>query len=172
MIAPPGAGGSGGFAGGPGSTGGTQAAGGASGACFRGCGFAASIPVLFPAYALIHGNKLTMEISCTVKCHGTGSLHQSSATTAAKHKKGSSSPGALASFSFNLRAKGVKKITATLTPAGRKLLAHKQRLIVSATLQVIIGNARPRTYASALDVTRSAPKSLHLKGLRMAIRLR
>jgi hypothetical protein len=66
----------------------------------------------------------------------------------------------------------MKKITATLTPAGVKLLKGKKRLLVSATMKVTIGNARPQTYANAVDVTRSAPKSLHVKGLRMVMRLR
>jgi hypothetical protein len=114
-----------------------------------------------------------MEISCTVKCHGSGSLQPAAATTAAKHKKASKAPvGAIATFSFSLAAKGVKKITATLTPTGRKLLAGKTQLIVTATLKVIIGKARPKTYASSIAVTHSSPKTLHVKGLRAAIRLR
>jgi hypothetical protein len=131
-----------------------------------------SVPVLFPAYAVVHGNTLTMEISCTAKCHGSGTLRRAAATSAAKHKKASGARArAIATFRFSLAGKGVKKVAATLTAKGRKLLAGKKRLIVTATRKVIIGKARPQTYASAVAVTRTSPKTLHVKGLHAAIRL-
>jgi hypothetical protein len=170
-VAPPRPAGSAGFVGAPGTTGGARARGGASGACHRGCGFSATIPVMFPAYAVVHGHRLTMEIACTVGCHGTGMLRQRvAAKAAAKHKKAGARGKVIASFHFTLRARGVKKLTVKLTAAGRKLLAGKKRLIVTATMHVVAAKARPQTYASAVAVTRRSPKALHLRGPRASAR--
>ena len=86
-------------------------------------------------------------------------------------KKKRTSSSAIASFHFKLDAKAARRITATLTPAGRKMLAHKQRLLVRASLKLTVGKARPRTYASTLVVTRSAPTTVHVQSPRTALRL-
>jgi hypothetical protein len=114
-----------------------------------------------------------MQVSCSVKCSGTGSLEygKALASAASKKKHKPTSSGVLASFKFSLSAKGSEKVTARLTSSGRKLFAKKKRLIVAATITVKIGNARPKTYSNAVDVTRSTPTGLHKKSLRMTLRL-
>jgi hypothetical protein len=122
-----------------------------------------------PAYALLRGTKVTMEIECSAACSGTGILNYPPRDTAAA----ASSGRLVTRFSFRLRAKGATAVTATLTPAGRKLMAKKQRLIVAATIVFKETGRRPLTYVSALDVTRTAPKPRsHTKGSRAGTPIR
>jgi hypothetical protein len=114
---------------------------------------------LFPAYALLRGDTVTMKLACTTACTGTGSLTDaaagaSSVTTGSKKSSGA----VLAQFKFQLTAKGIATIHVRLTPHGRKLVANKKRMIVSASIAVAVGNGRPVTYVRPLDVTRTTPK--------------
>ena len=143
--------GGGGSSGAPGGPVAPAGAGGASKPCFGGCGFVAKVPVVFPAYALVKGNRLTMEIACKTVCRGVGALRYS--------RKGT----VIAQFRFQLGAKGLARVTAKLNAAGRKLLAKKKRVIASVSIDVIAARGAPTTYVSALELTRMTPRP-HGKG--------
>ena len=74
----------------------------------------------------------------------------------------------MTNFRFRLTGHGATVVTATLTAAGRKLLAGKKRLVVGVTIVFSEGGHHPVTYVSALDVTRTTPPKphAHKKGLR------
>jgi hypothetical protein len=57
-------------------------------------------------------------------------------------------------------------VTATLTPAGRNLLAKKERLIAAVTIVLAAGRSRPLRYVSALELTRSTPAGAHTNAVR------
>jgi len=161
--------GAGGTSPGPGANTAPPGSGGASHACSVSCGFTSVVALEPPAYALLRGTKVTMEIECSAACSGTGILNYPPRDTAAA----ASSGRLVTRFSFRLRAKGATAVTATLTPAGRKLMAKKQRLIVAATIVFKETGRRPLTYVSALDVTRTAPKPRsHTKGSRAGTPIR
>ena len=146
----PGAGGlSGGLSAGPPAPSG---GGGSAHACSSGCGFRGKIPFEAPAYAVASGATVTMEIECSTACRGGGILRRHlTATARIKNAK------ILTHFRFRLPVKGAMRVTATLTPAGRALLAKKKRVLASVTIVFVAGNARPVTYVSALVLTRGKP---------------
>jgi hypothetical protein len=142
--------GSGGAGGSPGSPAGQHGGGGASEQCFGGCGFVGSVPVVFPAYALLSGRSLEMEIACTTACRGKGSLLYT--------RSGSARGGRLvASFSFHLTGRGLAKVQSVLTAAGQRLVHGKKHLLVRVSISVATLSARRQTFTSALALTRSTP---------------
>ena len=166
MGTPGGGGAAGAVAGVPSVTTAPPGAGGAVHPCSRRCGFSKRIPVLFPAYALIVGaDKVNLAVACSTACHGSGSLryarHRPSAKKASKKPSRKLSGTVLAGFRFQLHGQGVAIVSATLTPAGRKLLARRKDLIVEATITVTVGNGRSATYTGTVDVTRSTPTPRH-----------
>jgi hypothetical protein len=140
--------------------------GGASRPCSPGCGSSSSVPVVFPAYALvIRGDELTMEVACTTTCTASGSLRHRLAAT-------SSSPAVLANFRFHISGRGVARVTATLTAAGHRLLAGRERIGVGATIAVKIPGASTATYVGTVEISRSVPRARHRPAPRRVARLR
>jgi hypothetical protein len=105
-----------------------------------------------------------MLIECSATCSGSGKLNYPPKRTAAAASAGT----LLTNFRFRLTGHGATVVTATLTAAGRKLLAGKKRLVVGVTIVFSEGGHHPVTYVSALDVTRTTPPKphAHKKGLR------
>ena len=135
----------------PGGRSAPRGGGGASHACsIAQCGFDSQIPIEAPAYALVSGTKAAMEIECSRACRGGGVLLYPRAPSA-RHRQ------VLARFRFQLNVKGAATLEAKLTPAGRRVLAGKRRLIASVTIVFVAGHSRPTTYVTALDLTRVTP---------------
>ena len=161
--------GGGGVSGGPVSNTAPPGGGGASHACSVTCGFLSSVALEPPAYALLRGGKLQMLIECSAVCSGSGALRYPP-----KNRVAAASAGTLLThFRFRIAGHGATIVTATLTPAGRKLLAGKPRLVVGVTIVFSEAGHHPVTYLSALDVTRTTPPrpKAHKKGFREGSRI-
>jgi hypothetical protein len=156
--------GSGGVSGGPVANTAPPGGGGASHACSVTCGFLSTVALEPPAYALLQGTKLQMLIECSAVCSGSGALRYPPKKTIAAASAGK----LLTQFHFRLSSHGATVVTATLTPAGRKLLAGKRRLVVGVTIVFSEAGHHPVTYVSAIELTRTTPPKpqAHKKALR------
>jgi hypothetical protein len=128
--------------------------GGASHPCSVTCGFASKVPLEPPAYALLHGKNVRMEIECSAACSGSGTLHYPPRNTAAAASAGK----LVTTFHFRLKSHGATAVTAKLTAAGQKLVRGNKPVVVSITV-IFKERGRTITYVSAVDITRKAPKA-------------
>jgi hypothetical protein len=130
-----------------------KGAGGAHHVCSRGCGFDSRIPLESPAYALVSGSTVSMQLECSAACHGSGTLRYPPPSPTAPHASGA----ILAAFHFQLLARGAMTVTGTLTPRGIQLLATRTRLIVGINIVFTPADGRQMTYENTLVLTRSGP---------------
>src|ERR1019366_5711407 len=103
--------GAGGISGGAGTNSAPPGGGGSSHARSTGSGFVSRTAPEPPAYALVNGSKVTMEIECSTACRGGATLRHRASATAKSFK-------ILTRFRFGLSAKGAMAVTGQLTPAG------------------------------------------------------
>jgi hypothetical protein len=110
---------------------------------------------VLPAVALLSGHQITTELRCHASCHGTASVHLLPASSAKP-------PGALlTALTFKLHGSAVSTVHMTLRPSALALLAKTQRLAVQLTVVVSVGQGRPSTFVSTLELTRKLPAPQH-----------
>ena len=139
--------GAGGASGTPGAPAAPAGKGGAGHTC-SGCHFSATIPVVLPAYAIVTGSHLVMEVACGDTCSGSGTILYLGA-------HGHTTP--LAPLHFHLAHRGALEVHATLTRAAQRLLAHATRPIVRVRVALMRSRGGPVTYTGQMVITRTDP---------------